>query len=166
MKFIRTFPAILAVLILVISIVPFEVSADAVPPAPTDLECVTGEDYVDLDWRMPMGDDSNVSYFLVYRGGSSNDMHVVANISANQTAYHDGGLELGTSNYYVVTAVNSNGESTVSNAVSATTASSVIIKTTPANSEIWVSVFALVLSVIAIQVTIIVLWVLIKKSFK
>jgi fibronectin type 3 domain-containing protein len=167
MKTINTFFTLAAVFLLALAFVPLGVSSeDTVPSAPLDLECVVGEDYVDLAWKMPMDDGGNISYYLVYRGDSSDDMDVIANVSANQTAYHDGGLELGTSNYYLVTAVNSAGESQVSNAVPATTTSSVIVKTTPASNEMWVSIVALILSIVAIQMTIIALWVLIKKSFK
>ncbi|MCE5295947.1 MAG: fibronectin type III domain-containing protein [Euryarchaeota archaeon] len=167
MKTIGTLFTFAAIILLAFTIVPsIVVAADTVPSAPVDLECVVGEDYVDLAWKMPLDDGGNISYYLVYRGDSSDDMDVIANISADQTAFHDGGLELGASSYYLVTAVNSAGESAVSNAVSATTASPVIVKTIPASTEMWVSIVALVLSVVAIQIGIVALWVMIKKNFK
>jgi cellulose 1,4-beta-cellobiosidase len=167
MKTIRTLFTLAAILLSALTVIPFGVVAeDTVPSAPFDLECAVGEDYVDLSWKLPLDDGGNISYYLVYRGDSSDDMGVIANISANQTAYHDDGLELGTSSYYLVTAVNSVGESAVSNAVSATTQSTVIIKTTPGSTEMWVSIVALILSIIAIQIGLVALWVLIKKSFK
>lgn len=93
-------------------------------------------------------------------------MKVIANVSANQTAYHHGGLSVGTTNYYVVTAVGPEGESAVSNAVVATTESNVIIKTSPSSNEMWISIIALVLGVVAIQISVIAIWVLVKKTFR
>lgn len=121
---------------------------------PIGLQAKADQDYVDLSWQ-PVDD---ASYYNLYRG-SSGGMAVVANVTAPFTAYHDGGLEDGSTFLYYVTAVVGGDESAPSNSVSVTI---------PAKeqNEALLPVLALVLSAIAIQVCVVMLMYFFKMKMK
>ena len=118
----------------------------ATPTSPGDLQVEIGRDYVDLWWQ-PSGNATN---YIVYQGTGVNDMTPIANVTAPITAYHDGNLEDGTTRIYYVTAVNEDGEGGPGNS---------IIATVPAkeSNEIMLPILAMVLSVIAIQICVVML---------
>ena len=81
-----------------------------VPPAPTGLVATAGNAQVALSWGAASGATSyNVKRSTTNGGPYSN---VATNVTA--TSYTNTGLTNGTTYYYVVTAVNANGESPVS----------------------------------------------------
>jgi fibronectin type 3 domain-containing protein len=127
----------------------------AAPSAPEDLQAEAGKDYVDLGWQT--SDDA--THYALYRGTGEDDMTRIVNITAPITAYHDAGLEDGSSFIYYVTAVNDDGESEPSNSVSITV---------PAKegAENMLPILALVLSAIAIQVCAVMLLFFFKMKMK
>lgn len=129
-------------------------AAQAVPSSPEGLQAVVGRDYVDLSWQ-PVDD---AEHYNVYRG-SIDEMVLIANLSAPFTAYHDGGLEDGSTFLYYVTAMQGGNESAPGNSVSVTV---------PAkeSADVLVPVLAIVLSVIAIQMCVIILMVNFKSKFQ
>ncbi|TFG56648.1 MAG: fibronectin type III domain-containing protein [Methanomassiliicoccus sp.] len=118
----------------------------AVPASPGELQAEIGRDYVDLWWQ-PSGNATN---YIVYQGTGADDMAPIANVTAPITAYHDGGLEDGTTRIYYVIAVNEEGESGPGMS---------IVATVPAkeSNELLLPVLAIVLSIIAIQVCVVML---------
>ena len=84
------------------------------PPAPTNLSATAGNGQVSLSWTASSGATS----YNVKRSTSSGTEVTVASSSTN--SYTDTGLTNGTTYFYVVSAVNSVGESGNSNEVSAT----------------------------------------------
>ena len=118
----------------------------AAPTSPGDLQVEVGRDYVDLWWQ-PSGNATN---YIVYRGTGVNDMASIANVTAPITAYHDGDLEHRTTHIYYVTAVNEEGESGPGMSIIAT----VPVKE---SNEIILPILAMVLSVIAIQICVVML---------
>jgi fibronectin type 3 domain-containing protein len=91
-----------------------EVNATTVPPAPTGLQAVGGNGQVTLSWTASAGATS----YNVKRSTSSGAETTIA--SATTTGYTNTGLANGTTYYYVVTAVNSAGESGPSSEVNET----------------------------------------------
>ena len=82
------------------------------PPAPTGLAATAGNAQVALSWSAASGATSyNVKRSTTNGGPYSN---VATNVTA--TSFTNTGLTNGTTYYYVVTAVNANGESPVSTA--------------------------------------------------
>ncbi len=113
--------------------------------APTGLQVTAGVGHVDLNWQTAPGADA----YCVYRGDGGT-MMPVANVTAPITSYHDTDVDQETNYFYYVTAWENGTQSAVSNSVSVTV---------PAEEEesIVLPVLAIVLSVIAIQVCIVML---------
>ena len=86
------------------------------PPAPTGLMATPGNAQVSLTWNASLG---TVSY-NVYGSTSSGGPYSQIATGITTTSYTNMGLTNGTTYYYVVTAVNANGESGYSNQASAT----------------------------------------------
>ena len=128
-------------------------SAIAETSPPGALQAGLGRDYVDLSWQPVPGADS----YNVYRGSPSG-VTLLANVSAPFTSYHDGGLEDGVTFTYYITAVEGGEESAPGNSLSVTV---------PARerTDALVPILAIVLSVIAIQICVVMLMVIFKKNF-
>lgn len=127
----------------------------AAPHSPGVLQAEAGRDYVDLWWQP----SENASNYLVYRGTNAGNMVNVANVTAPVTAYHDGDLEDGSSFIYYVTAVNQDGESAPGPSIAATV---------PAkeSADVLLPILAMVLSVVAIQVCVVMLLYLFKSKMR
>jgi len=90
----------------------------AVPAAPTALTATAGNASVALSWSAPGG---AVTGYNIYRSTTSGTGYTKVNTSAVMAAsYTDTGVTNGTTYYYVVTAVNSAGESAYSASAIAT----------------------------------------------
>lgn len=94
-------------------------AAQSVPPVPTGLQATAGNAQVSLSWSASSG----ASSYNVKRATTSGGPYTTVN-SPTTTGYTDTGLTNGTTYYYVVSAVNSVGESANSSQVSATPAAS------------------------------------------
>jgi subtilisin-like proprotein convertase family protein len=93
----------------------------SVPGAPTGLGATRGDGQVMLTWTAPVNDGgAAITSYNVYKGTSSGGESLLT--SASGTSYTATGLTNGTTYFFVVTAVNSAGESLVSNEASATPA--------------------------------------------
>jgi fibronectin type 3 domain-containing protein len=87
------------------------------PPAPvTDLTARGGDGEVRLSWSENPEADS----YIVKRSNTSGGPYAVLAGQVSDTSFTDIEVENGTTYYYIVTAVNANGESQPSNEVSAT----------------------------------------------
>ncbi|HEX4263777.1 MAG TPA: GH92 family glycosyl hydrolase [Verrucomicrobiae bacterium] len=86
----------------------------SIPPIPSGLSAGVGKGQVNLSWNISLGATS----YNVKRSTVSGGEVTVTNISSR--SYTDTGLVDGTTYYYVVSAVNANGESANSTEVSAT----------------------------------------------
>jgi hypothetical protein len=95
------------------------VTAPSVPPVPTGLMATAGDQQVSLTWNASSG---ATGYHLKRGAASGGPYSQVA--APNGTSDTDTGLSDGTTYYYVVSAVNSVGESANSGQVAATPASS------------------------------------------
>jgi fibronectin type 3 domain-containing protein len=85
------------------------------PPAPTGLTATPSYQYqIDLTWDAVSGADS----YNVKRATTSGGPNIIA-ANGTGTSYRDSGLDASTTYYYVVTALNSAGESANSNEASA-----------------------------------------------
>ncbi len=94
-----------------------------VPSAPQNLQNTWGTGYVNLTWIAPNNDGgSAITEYKIYRGMSSGGEILIARVHASQLWYNDTLVTGGTTYYYYVTAVNSVGESDVSNESQATPA--------------------------------------------
>jgi len=89
-------------------------SGGSPPAAPANLSATPLDSQVDLTWDASAGADT----YTVYRGTGGNYNPVASGLS--DTSYSDSAVTNGTTYYYYVTAVNTNGESEASNQVSAT----------------------------------------------
>lgn len=100
----------------------FTVSADSteptVPEAPV-LSATAGAALVSLSWTVPAEGGSAITGYNVYRGTTSGGEALLVS-GATGTTYDDTTAVSGTTYYYQVTAVNTDGESARSNEVSAT----------------------------------------------
>ncbi|MBP7087315.1 MAG: hypothetical protein KBA58_04580 [Methanomassiliicoccales archaeon] len=112
---------------------------------PTGMQATAGVSYVDLNWQTVAGADE----YYVYRG-TTDEMTMIESVPANFTSYHDADVDEGSSYLYYVTAWDLGNESVTSNSISITI---------PAEEEenIVLPVLAIVLSVIAIQVCVVML---------
>jgi subtilase family serine protease len=96
--------------------------APTVPPVPTGVAAVAADGSVTVSWNASAGATS----YKVKRSTTSGSGYSIVG-SPTGTSYVDGGLTNGTTYYYVVTAVNSTGQSANSSEVSATPQSNNII---------------------------------------
>lgn len=121
---------------------------------PNGLQATAGAGYVDLNWQTVPGADQ----YSVYRG-TMESMTPIANVSAPFTAFHDAEVVEGASYLYYVTAWENGTESAPSNSVAITI---------PAKEgeNIVLPVLALVLSVIAIQICIVMLLYFFKQKMQ
>jgi hypothetical protein len=141
---------------------------NAFPTVPTGLHATAGVDYVDISWTSPSTDGGdNLTGFEVRRQevatGVSVLFHVPASITdVPNTSFHDDQVSSGTSYFYNVMAVTNSSESGWSDSLSVTS----LAKDINDNSGL-ISVFALVLAVVAIQIAFVAIYVVIKrKAFK
>jgi fibronectin type 3 domain-containing protein len=137
-------PLIATAMILALAMLCFVPSISATEN-PSGLQASTDVGYVDLNWQTVPGADN----YYVYRGSESG-MTQVANITAPFTAYHDGDVDQGSNYLYYVTAWDNGTESAPSNTISIT----VPVKE---EANLILPVLAIVLSIIAVQVCIVML---------
>nr|WP_238323125.1 glycoside hydrolase family 6 protein [Gorillibacterium massiliense] len=103
------------------------VSGVTVPSAPTGLTATAGNAQVALSWTASSG----VTSYNVKRATTSGGTYTTVATGVTTTSYTNTGLTNGTAYYYVVSAVNSAGESANSTQVSATPVSGVTIPSAP-----------------------------------
>lgn len=96
-----------------------EVSATpaTVPDAPTELTATPGDDTITLAWIAPADGGSDILYYKVFRGLTSGGEIFLSNASI--VGFMDEWVEVATTYYYRVSAVNGLGEGTPSNEASA-----------------------------------------------
>jgi fibronectin type 3 domain-containing protein len=98
-------------------------SSSNLPSNPSNLAANSGIASITLTWNAPLSNGgSPITGYSIYRGTAPNSESLLTKI-ANQTTYTDTSLPAGSTYYYQVTALNSNGESPPSNEASATTKS-------------------------------------------
>lgn len=92
-----------------------------VPSAPQDLKATSGTEQVELDWKSPLekGGGEFIGY-NIYRGASSNDLDMIAEVGEETTSYVDDDVIGDMTYHYRVTAVSGDGEGEESDEVSAT----------------------------------------------
>jgi hypothetical protein len=88
-------------------------------PAAPVLSATAGTASVSLSWTVPADGGSPITGYNVYRGVAAGTETLLVSLGV-VTAYVDTTAVTGTTYYYVVTAVNAEGESVWSNEVSAT----------------------------------------------
>ena len=139
----------------------------AFPSVPTGLRAVTGADYVDISWTTSSSDGgSNITQYEVRRQSSSGESTLfevrVSGTDVPVTSVHDDQAGSGAVYTYNVKAVTNNSESRWSDSVTVTTPQ----KNINDNSGL-LSIFALVIAVIALQLAIVAVYVVVKrKAFK
>lgn len=101
-----------------------------VPVTPTDLKATAGNASVALAWTA-VGDATG--YNLYWATASGVTPATGTRISVTDSLYAQTGLTNGTAYYYVVTAVNDNGESAASAEISATPVAPVTLPAAPTN---------------------------------
>jgi hypothetical protein len=138
------------------------------PSVPTGLRAVAGIDYVDLSWSSPSSDGgSNITVYLVRRQMASTGEWTQFEVDVNGTtvpvtSIHDDHATSGDVYTYNVVAMTDKGQSGYSDSVTVTSPA----KNINDNSGL-LSVFALVIAVIALQLGIIAVYVVVKrKAFK
>jgi hypothetical protein len=90
----------------------------AAPSAPTGLTATTGREHIHLSWTASAGATSYKLYFSEETGVTTETGQVIEDIVS--TSYTHQGLTAGTELFYIVTAVNTGGESAASSEDSAT----------------------------------------------
>jgi len=94
---------------------------DGPPGAPTALSALAGDTTVSLSWTPPTFDGgSPITGYRIYRGTSPNPTVALTPDLGVVTSFQDSGLSNGTTYYYKVSALNTNGEGPLSNQASAT----------------------------------------------
>lgn len=94
-------------------------AATTVPTAPQNLQATAGDGQAVLDWSAPTSDGgASITGYKIYRGASSGSQTLLTTIG-NILTYTDNSATNGQTYYYSVSAVNSVGEGTKSNSVSA-----------------------------------------------
>lgn len=99
------------------------------PAAPTNVIATGGTNQVTLSWAAVSGATSYNLYYATTSGVTKTNGTQISNVTSPAV---QGGLAAGTTYYYIVTAVNSVGESVASTQVAATTLSAVPSPTVPA----------------------------------
>jgi hypothetical protein len=138
------------------------------PAAPTGLRAVGGIDYVDLSWSSPPSNGgNNITAYIVRRQMASSGEAVEMNVMASGsdipiTSVHDDQASSGDVYTYNVKAVSNQSESAWSDSFTVTSPA----KNINDNSGL-LSVFALVLAVVAFQIALVAIYVVVKrKAFK
>ena len=138
------------------------------PSVPTGLRAVSGSDYVDISWSSPTSNGgSNITVYVVRRQAASTGDWTqfevdVAGTSVPITSVHDDHATSGDTYTYNIKAMTDNSESGYSDSVTVTSPA----KNINDNSGL-LSVFALVIAVIAMQMGIVAIYVVVKrKAFK
>jgi hypothetical protein len=140
---------------------------DAFPSVPTGVRAVAGADSVDISWNTPSSNGgSNITQYSVRRQlatGESVQFDVrVSGTDVPVTSVHDDQAGSGTVYTYNVKAVTNNSQSGWSDSVTVTTP----VKNINDSSGL-LSIFAVVVAVIALQLAIVALYVVVKrKAFK
>ncbi|KYK26422.1 MAG: hypothetical protein AYK23_03010 [Candidatus Proteinoplasmatales archaeon SG8-5] len=94
------------------------------PDSPGNLQALAGNSYVNLSWAAPATDGgSGITNYLVYRREESSSLSLLDTVGDVRT-YNDTGLINDQTYYYALSAVNSVGEGTMTNEISATPGSS------------------------------------------
>ena len=139
----------------------------AFPSVPTGLRAAAGADYVDISWTAPASNGgSNITQYEVRRQSASGESVsidvLVSGTDVPITSVHDDQAGTGGVFSYNVKAVTNNSESGWSDSVAVTTP----VKNINDNSGL-LSVFALVIAVIALQMAIVAVYVVVKRrAFK
>ncbi|MEW5759672.1 MAG: fibronectin type III domain-containing protein [Candidatus Thermoplasmatota archaeon] len=95
--------------------ISFEEKKPKVPSAPQNLQANSGDEFVLLSWQAPKSDGgSAIKNYNIYRDG-----YLLGQVGTD-VSYVDSNVENGVTYTYEVSAVNANGEGSVSNRVSAT----------------------------------------------
>ncbi|HEY3420904.1 MAG TPA: fibronectin type III domain-containing protein [Methanomassiliicoccales archaeon] len=134
------------------------------PSVPIGLRAVAGTDFVDLSWNAPISNaGNNITQYEVRRQSSSGDstlFYVSVGLSdVPITSVHDDQAGTGTVYTYNVKALTNNSESGWSDSVTVTTP----VKNINDNSGL-LSVFAVVIAVIALQMAIVAVYVVVKRK--
>jgi hypothetical protein len=123
------------------------------PSEPTNLNGTRGDQTVRLTWIAPDSNGgANITNFYIYRGNSSNDLSLVAEVSGNIYVYDDNSVNNGNTLYYQVVAVNSEGTSIASHELSLNPYST---PSTTNNGALMLLIIAGVIGVVAIAVVVI-----------
>ncbi|WP_016730653.1 outer membrane protein assembly factor BamB family protein [Saccharolobus islandicus] len=102
----------------IVSATPLLVS---VPSPPQNLSIDVGSNFIKLTWKPPASTGgSPITNYVIYEGSSPHDMKMLVALSPNQTYYVDYQVIEGSTYYFEVVAVNSEGYSSPSNVVSGT----------------------------------------------
>src|SRR6185369_11263226 len=104
------------------------------PSKPLNLAASAGDATVALSWAVPSSNGGGaISGYKVYRGTSAGGESPTAVTTVAGTSFTDTGRTNGVSYFYVVTALNSAGESPVSNEANATPVAPVVAPSKPLN---------------------------------
>lgn len=95
-------------------------TVNAVPSAPQNVQAISGNGFVYLSWSAPLSNGgSNITSYHVYETQTSGYYPIYFTVSVSSLTYNDT-VTNGVTYYYVITAVNSVGESPYSTEVNAT----------------------------------------------
>jgi parallel beta-helix repeat protein len=88
------------------------------PSTPVNIQAQSGESYIYISWEIPISDGgSPITKYMIYRGTSSGDEEYLTEV-LDVLYYNDTTGEGGTEYFFMVSAVNNIGESTLSSEVS------------------------------------------------
>jgi len=101
---------------------PLAISPLIVPPsAPVNIQAIAGNNSVVISWEEPLNDGgSKILGYRIYRGESSEDLKLYAEVDASTMEYRDDDVFNGETYFYSVTSVNVGGEGEGSEVVKAT----------------------------------------------